>query len=219
MAIKVIHCHCHCQMIISMRWCVDRSKVKVTEVIWIFWGLWGRCGCILPNFVHDCSWNWTCWSHCPLFPGNWLIGWSGLTLAQVMQVAWWHQAITWANVDLSLVRFSDIHLKAISQKPSITKISLKIVVLILCSNFPGANELTNNEACRVLVLSFWRVVHLHVAKHCKLFWIHQILSFSLTFSWYHLTLKACFRTRNGFRRCWTFFFYCGHLTLFIITYD
>ena len=44
-------------------------------------------------------------------------------------VAWWHQAITWTNVDLSSVRSSDNYLRANSQKtpqPSITKISLKI---------------------------------------------------------------------------------------------
>ena len=36
---------------------------------------------------------------------HWLIYWL---------IAWWHQAIT--NVDLSSVRSSDIHLKAISQE-------------------------------------------------------------------------------------------------------
>ena len=41
-------------------------------------------------------------------------------------VAWWHQAITGTNVDLSQVRSSDINLGAISQKPWISKISLKI---------------------------------------------------------------------------------------------
>ena len=68
---------------------------------------------------------------------------SGSTLAQVM--ACWHQAITWTNVDLSSVRSSDIHLRAISQEttqPSTFNICLKITYLRLQSNLPGANELT-----------------------------------------------------------------------------
>ena len=32
--------------------------------------------------------------------------------------AWWHQAITWTNIDFSLVRLCGIHLKAISQPVS-----------------------------------------------------------------------------------------------------
>ena len=47
-------------------------------------------------------------------------------------VAWWHQAITWTNVDLSSVTYSDIHLMATIQgipHPSITVISLKITYL------------------------------------------------------------------------------------------
>ena len=45
--------------------------------------------------------------------------------------AWRHQAITWTNVDLSLVRSSGIHLSAILQEipqPSVTEISLKIYI-------------------------------------------------------------------------------------------
>ena len=47
-------------------------------------------------------------------------------------VAWQHQAITWTNVDWSSVKFSDIHIRAISQEvpqPSVTKIHLKITYL------------------------------------------------------------------------------------------
>ena len=53
---------------------------------------------------------------------------TGSTLAQVMLVAWRHQAITRTNVDLSSVRSSDIFLGTISQQvtqPSITVIGLK----------------------------------------------------------------------------------------------
>ena len=63
-------------------------------------------------------------------------------------VAWRHQAITWTNVDLSSVRSSGIHLRAILQEipqPSVTEINLKITYLKLCSNFPGVNELTHNR--------------------------------------------------------------------------
>ena len=59
-------------------------------------------------------------------------------------VAWWHQAITWTNVDWSSLKSSDTHNRAISQEmpqPSITKICLIITYLKFHSNFPGANEL------------------------------------------------------------------------------
>ena len=60
---------------------------------------------------------------------------SGSTLAQVMLVAWWHQAITWTNVDWSSVKSSDSHIRSISQQmpqPSITKIRYKYTF-----NFPS----------------------------------------------------------------------------------
>ena len=59
-------------------------------------------------------------------------------------VAWRHQAITWTNVDLSSLRSSDVHLRAISleiSQPSVTKISLKIFFLRFYWNLPEANEL------------------------------------------------------------------------------
>ena len=52
--------------------------------------------------------------------------------------------ITWTNVDLSLVKSIDIHIRTNSQEMpqlSITKICLKITCLKFHSNFPGANEL------------------------------------------------------------------------------
>ena len=54
---------------------------------------------------------------------HWLRYWLG---------AWWHQAITWTNVDLSSVRSNDIHLEEISQEipqPPITKISKPVFYL------------------------------------------------------------------------------------------
>ena len=65
------------------------------------------------------------------------------TLAQVMACCL-HQAITWTNVDLSSVRSSGIHLRAISleiPQPPFIKVSLKITYLKLNWNLPGTNEL------------------------------------------------------------------------------
>ena len=61
--------------------------------------------------------------------------------------AWRHQAITWTNVDLSLARSCDIHLRPSSQEipqPSISEIVWKIKYLKYHSSFPGANELSND---------------------------------------------------------------------------
>ena len=65
-------------------------------------------------------------------------------MATEILVKHWHQAITWTNVDLSLVKFSDDYLKAISQvisEPSITNARLKMF-LKFQSNLQGVNELT-----------------------------------------------------------------------------
>ena len=67
---------------------------------------------------------------------------SVLILAQVM--AWCHQAITWTNVDLLLMRFCDIHLRAISQRVpmiNLLYIEFEIILSKLLPHFPGANEL------------------------------------------------------------------------------
>ena len=47
---------------------------------------------------------------CPLWPSE-AIWWyrTGSTLSQVMACCWWHQAITWTNVDLSSKMFCCIH--------------------------------------------------------------------------------------------------------------
>ena len=64
-------------------------------------------------------------THCGL-----VIPYGNIDLGQhwLMYLAWWHQAVTWTNVDLAALRSSTIHVLAISQEitlPSITKISLK----------------------------------------------------------------------------------------------
>ena len=80
----------------------------------------------------------------PLWPSDAIWGpksWS--TVVQVMASSLMAQAITWTNVDLS--RFSDFHLREISQEilnPSITKIIFKITYLKFHLNFPGTNELS-----------------------------------------------------------------------------
>ena len=59
---------------------------------------------------------------------------------------------TWTNIDLSSVRASGIHLRAISQEipqPPITKISLKIIYVKFHSNLPGANELISFSTRRI----------------------------------------------------------------------
>ena len=61
-------------------------------------------------------------------------------------VAWHHQAITWTNSDFSLVRLSDIHLRASSleiPQSSTNKMIWKIKYLKYHSNVPRVNELTH----------------------------------------------------------------------------
>ena len=68
----------------------------------------------------------------------------GSTLAQVTACCLTAPTITWTNVDLSSVRSSGIHHRAILQEipqQSVVEISLKITYLKICSNLPGANEL------------------------------------------------------------------------------
>ena len=59
---------------------------------------------------------------------------------------WWHQAITWTDIDFSPVRTIDIHLRAVSQEIIINiynyhEFYLLIIFLKFPSNLPGANEL------------------------------------------------------------------------------
>ena len=62
-------------------------------------------------------------------------------------VAWWHQAITWTNVDLPSVMPCGIHLRAFSgenlKRPA-SKTSLKIVYW-LHPDFTGASELKKSD--------------------------------------------------------------------------
>ena len=59
---------------------------------------------------------------------------TGSTLAQVMARVWRHQAITWANVDLSLWS-SDVYLRAISLEIYHSHQSLKLAWKLFLSDF------------------------------------------------------------------------------------
>ena len=65
-------------------------------------------------------------------------------------VAWRHQAITWTNVNLSSVTFSDIHLRALPSENLETNQYNKIENYILKSHpdLLGANELTIRKSWR-----------------------------------------------------------------------
>ena len=60
-------------------------------------------------------------------------------------VAWWHQVITWTNVDLSSVEFCGIHLTTILLVALINvsnhEMSSKIIFLKLQPHLPGPDEL------------------------------------------------------------------------------
>ena len=81
-----------------------------------------------------------------LWPNNAIVPYRYVsTLAQVVAYSWQHETITWTNVDLSLVRSIDIHLRVISQEipqPLITKICLKTSSKFN-SILPGVNDSTH----------------------------------------------------------------------------
>ena len=82
-------------------------------------------------------------------------------LGQVMACCLMAPTHTWTNVDLSSVRFSGIHLRAILYEipqPPFNKISLKITHLQLNWNLPGANELISFRCCKIYVTGLWHGV-------------------------------------------------------------
>ena len=77
-------------------------------------------------------------------------------------VAWWHQAITWTNVDLSSMEFCGIHLTTILQAAheiSVHGMSLKIMILKLQPHLPGANELIDEYSFLELRICQQRTVY------------------------------------------------------------
>ena len=82
---------------------------------------------------------------------------------------WRHQAITWTNVDLSSLRSSIVHLRAISleiSQPSVTKISLEIIFPRFYWNLPEANEL---KCCLSILMVFTMYTH---HNHIRPFELH-----------------------------------------------
>ena len=64
-----------------------------------------------------------------------------------MAVSWWHQAITWTNVDLLSIWFFGIHMGTIPLemlKISVTKLHLKIKYLKSQIYLRGNNELNSH---------------------------------------------------------------------------
>ena len=113
----------HCWIIISEVLSHSLEKNFTWNALDLYcWYQFENCGLVMPNGDIDLGQHWF---------RKWL-------------VAWWHQAITWTNVDLSSSRSKDNHLMAISQdkpQPSITEFSLKITYINFLSNLPGDNEL------------------------------------------------------------------------------
>ena len=91
-------------------------------------------------------------------------------------VAWRHQAITWTNVDLPLVRSCGVHVRTISQEirilqPSITKISLKITSLKFLFNLLGASELSSVKVnSHLYPVWYWGQWYPWRVDYSQLFW-------------------------------------------------
>ena len=82
-----------------------------------------------------------------LWPSNVLWRWRFRS-----KLAWWHQAITWTDVDFSIVRFRDIHIRAISQwgpKPHFCIMNLNILLRIL-KKYTATSPRPNEWRCFVL---------------------------------------------------------------------
>ena len=98
--------------------------------------------------IHDNTWNVRNMQHIILKdPPTWLKVATKLEKPPT-PTHWQDQAITWTNIDWSLVKSSDSHIRAISKEmpqPSITKFGLKTTYIKFHSNFPGANELKSGS--------------------------------------------------------------------------
>ena len=116
-----------------------------------------RCNRCLIDFDARFLAIWDILTHCDLVtpyggrdPGqHWFRQWLG---------AWRHQDITWTNIDLSSLRFCDVHLRAISleiSQPSVIKINLKNIFLRFYWNLPEADELIHH------VRIFWKKGYIH----------------------------------------------------------
>ena len=95
---------------------------------------------------------------------------------------------TWTNVDLSLVKSSDIHLRAISQevpRPRNTKLSLKITSKVFHYNHPGTNELT------------WNVHSERISDLCEICNdLTEVGSLQYMSFWYHIFMWLLYMRRH-----------------------
>ena len=138
-------------------WIVNKTHV---HEIFYFCTLWRLEMVWFPKTTHLewAMWNWLLWQRIVAaitgYRGDYLdpitrsytagVLWDHIWVNIGSGNAWWHQAITWTNVDLSSERSSDNHLRTISEAislPPITEISLKIISTKFHWNHKGANEL------------------------------------------------------------------------------
>ena len=108
-------------------------------------------------------------------------------------VAWQHHAITWTYVDLSLMRFSGIHLRAISQqvpKPLLCKITMIIHDYEITATSPRG-QLFNNQ----LHLTDMMII----TKLCTTMWPQNSSPLPIevsTYLYFYRTIKFALRHRS-----------------------
>ena len=108
-------------------------------------------------------------------------------------VAWWHQAITWASVDLSSVKSCGIYLRTISHKMlniCILDTSLKITNLRSQLHLPGANQLTEFQYGPAQISLTRRCIH------CFLFFFFLSFFSNLCIYCWNLTVISSFGLRH-----------------------
>ena len=108
------------------------------------------------------------------------------TSTLVWVVAWWHQTITWTNIDFSSVKFCGIHLRLISQevlKNLIQTMSSEITILKLLIYLPGANHFIGY---RCVIKWIMKCLSTHRMLNCfQGIWIYiNILHHSSTKKWW-----------------------------------
>ena len=96
----------------------------------------------------------------------------GLKLNHVSKRGHWgHQATTWSNVDLSSLKFSDIHLWAILQDMSHIKQYIIWEIFTFSSEFPSGQWIPGHVAWRQLLgYFFWQPVMSYGVKSLQLIW-------------------------------------------------
>ena len=85
--------------------------------------------------------------------------WQHTTLVQVISVAWWHQAITWTNVELSSVKSCGVHLRTIMITSS--NGNFFCITGLLCGEFTGHWWI---PLTKVSCAEFWCFFYLRLKK-------------------------------------------------------